>query len=73
MKEVISKFGEPDLRMSTCHATITPERDGQPEKAQSFPAMVYSNLSEVAEVRVMVYPMGRVEFWFSGKVKKAEN
>lgn len=70
VQEVLSKFGEPDLRMSTGHATITPERDGQPETTQSFPAMIYSNLSKVAEVRVVVYPTGRVEFLFSGKEKK---
>jgi hypothetical protein len=34
--------------------------------------MIYSNLSEVAEVRVVLYPMGRVEFLFSGKALKKE-
>lgn len=70
VQDVISQWGEPDLRMSTGLSKITPERDDQPETAQSFPAMIYSNLSEVAEVRVVVFPMGRVEFLFSGKEKK---
>jgi hypothetical protein len=29
--------------------------------------MIYSNLSEAAQVRVAVYPTERVEFWFSAK------
>jgi hypothetical protein len=33
--------------------------------------MIYSNLSEAAQVRVVVYSMGRVEFLFSGKELEA--
>jgi hypothetical protein len=54
------------------HSCTTPEQEGTPETSQSFPTMIYSNLSEVAEVRVVLYPMGRVEFLFSGKALKKE-
>jgi hypothetical protein len=65
VQEVISTFGEPDLRLSM--STITPEKACQPETTQSFPQWVFSNLSEVAEVRITIYPTDRVGFSFRAK------
>lgn len=70
VQQVISTFGEPDLRLSM--STTTPEKARQPETTQSFPQWVYSNLSEVAEVRVVVYPTDRVEFCILAKTLKAD-
>jgi hypothetical protein len=46
---------------------MTSSRVAQVGCTRSYPAMIYSNLSEVAVVRVVVYPTDRVEFWFSAK------
>ncbi len=49
----------------------TPERDGRPETTQSHPVMIYTRLSETADVHVIVYPTDRVGISFQGKeVKK---
>jgi hypothetical protein len=66
VQDVVAALGEPDakgLRM----AVTTSETDGRPEATQSYPAMTYTKLSEVAYVNVQVYPNDRVAITFHGK------
>jgi hypothetical protein len=73
VQEVTSAFGEPDIRQPVGWVSTTPERDGKPETTKSYPVMIYSKLSEVADVHVTIYPTDRVGFSFQGKaVKKHE-
>jgi len=66
VQDVVAALGEPDvkgLRMSV----TTPEKEGTPETTQSYPAMTYSKLSDVANVIVQVFPNDRVAITFQGK------
>lgn len=58
--DVIAAFGEPDRRHPVGIVTITPERDGKPETSENLPLLVYTRLSETAEVYVTVHPTDRV-------------
>ena len=71
IQDVAAAFGEPDIRQAIGMVVTTPERDGKPEMTQSYPVMIYTKLSEIANVHVTDYPTDRVGITFQGKgVKK---
>jgi hypothetical protein len=70
VQEVTSAFGEPDIRQPVGWVSTTPERGGKPETTKSYPVMIYSKLSKVADVHVTIYPTDRVGFSFRGKAVK---
>ena len=70
LQEVTNAFGEPDIRQPIGWVSTTPERDGKPETTKSYPVMIYSKLSEFADVHVTIYPTDRVGFSFQGKAVK---
>lgn len=71
VQDVTGAFGEPDIQQPIGWVTTTPERDGKPETTKSYPAMIYTKLSEIADVHVTIYPTDRVAIMFQGKgVKK---
>ena len=67
VEDVIVTLGEPDRDMEVGNSVTRPERDGVPEETTYYRNLLYYNLSETAEVRVTVYPLGEVAFSFTGK------
>ena len=47
-----------------------PERAAKPETTQSYPVMIYTKLSEIADVHVTIYPMDRIWIRFQAKAAK---
>jgi len=72
VQDVTAAFGEPDIRQPIGEVVITPERDGKPETTKSYPAMIYTGLSETADIRVTIYPADRVGISFEGKAVKKD-
>src|SRR6266403_1249049 len=68
--DVIAALGEPDRRHPVGVVTVTPEREGRPETTENLPLLVYTNLSDTAEVYVTVHPNERVGISLQGKGKK---
>ena len=66
VQDVVAALGEPDIK-GLSMAVTTPEKEGMPETTQSYPVMTYSNLSDIANVNVQVYPTERVAITFQGK------
>lgn len=70
-QDVTNAFGQPDINHQVGRVTTTPERKGKPEITKSRPVMVYTKLSEIADVYVTIRPNDRVDIHFQGKgVKK---
>ena len=67
VQEVTSAMGEPDLKRPNGMVSTTPERDGNPEITLTYPTMIYTKLSGVADVHVLIYPNDRVAISFQGK------
>jgi hypothetical protein len=67
LKQVLSSLGKPDRDNAVGMTVVTPERNGKPETTQNFRTLVYTNLSDSAEIHVTVYPMDRVAITFQGK------
>src|SRR5215467_7303905 len=66
VQEVAAALGEPDVQ--GLRLTVTaPEKEGQPETTQTYPAMTYSKLSDTAIINVQVYPDDKVGITFQGK------
>jgi hypothetical protein len=72
IQEVTAAFGEPEIRQSVGMVITTPEKDGKPETTRSYPVLIYTGLSEMADVHVTVYPDDRVGFSFQGKAVKKD-
>jgi hypothetical protein len=71
MQDVTTAFGRPDFDHPSGMVVTTPERDGKPETTKSYPEMIYTKLSEFADVHITVYPTDKVGISFEGKgVKK---
>jgi hypothetical protein len=70
VKDVTRAFGKPDIHQPVGMVITKPERDGKPETTQSYPVMIYTKLSKIADVHVTVCPMARVGIRFQGKGKK---
>ena len=67
VQDVTSAFGEPDTKQPMGMVITKPERDGKPETTQSYPVMIYTKLSDTADVHVTIYPTDRVGISFQGK------
>ena len=72
IQDVTSTLGEPDIRQPVGMVVTTPERDGEPETTRSYPVMIYTKLSETADIHVIVYPLDRVAISFRGKAVKKD-
>jgi hypothetical protein len=70
VEDVTRAFGEPNIRQPVGMTITEPERDGKPETTQSYPVLIYTKLSDIADVHVAVYPTDRVGISFQGKGKK---
>jgi hypothetical protein len=70
VQEVVGAFGEPDIRQPIGMVQTVPERDGKPETTKSCPVMIYTKLSETADMHVTIYPADRVGISFHGKAVK---
>lgn len=71
VQDVTAAFGEPDIYQKIGCVTTTPERREKPSITKSRPVMIYTKLSEIADVHVTVHPTDRVDVHFQGKgVKK---
>lgn len=67
LSEVLSAFGTPDEDFLTGEGVGSPEEEGKPETMTYYRALTFKNLSDTANVRVIVYPDDRVGFAFMGK------
>jgi hypothetical protein len=65
VQDVKSAFGNPEDQRKV--VTTVPERDGKPEIVMSRPLMIYTKLSEIADVHVIVSPDDRVDIRFHSK------
>ena len=70
VEDVITALGKPDSDMEAGSSITYPEKDGNPEQTTYYRTLSYRNLSETANVRVMVYPAGQVAFSIGGKALK---
>jgi hypothetical protein len=73
LQDVVSSFGEPDIRHPIGMMQTIPERDGNPETTQSYPVLIYTKLSETADIHVTIYPTDRVAIAFQGKAVKEDS
>ena len=67
LEQVLTALGQPDRDSPVGMTIVAPERSGKPETTQNFRTLVYSKLSETAEVHITVYPTDRVAIMFQGK------
>ncbi|HSU53230.1 MAG TPA: hypothetical protein VLT36_04145 [Candidatus Dormibacteraeota bacterium] len=67
LQEVVASFGEPDIKQPVGMTVTKPEREGEPETTRSYPVMIYTKLSDIADVHVTIYPTDRVGISFQGK------
>ena len=67
VQDVTRTFGEPDIHQPVGCVVTTPERDGNPETTKSYPVMIYTKLSDIADVHVTIYPADHVGLSFQGK------
>jgi hypothetical protein len=72
IQDVTAAFGEPDIKHDVGMMQTMPERDGKPETTRSFPVMIYTKLSETADVHVAIYPTDKVGISFQGKAVEKE-
>jgi len=70
VEDVTRAIGEPDIRQPVGMVITEQERDGKPETTRSYPVLIYTKLSNIADVHVTVYPTDRVGISFQGKGKK---
>src|SRR5258708_3995019 len=70
LDQVIAAFGQPDIDQPVGVVQIIPERDGKPEITNSSRVVIYTKLSETADVHVKVHPTNIVGFSFSSKAVK---
>lgn len=71
LDEVIAAFGQPDIDQPVGFIKTIPEHDGKPETTESFRVLIYTKLSDTADVHVTVHPNDRVGISLQGKeVKK---
>jgi hypothetical protein len=67
LDEVLQQFGEATFDLPDGDGTERPEKGGKPPAIERFRTLVYSNLSEVADVRVTDYHKDRVHVTLVGK------
>ena len=67
LDQVLASLGPPERDSAVGMTVVTPERGGKPETTQNFRTLVYTKLSDTAEIHITVYPMDRVAITFEGK------
>ena len=72
VQDLIAAFGQPDVRIPLRMTVITEAKEGLPETTQSYPVMIYNNLSDVAVIHATVYPNDKVAISFQTKPKLAK-
>jgi hypothetical protein len=70
LQDVTTMLGEADIKQLVGMVITKPEREGKPETTQSYPVMIYTKLSDIADIHVMIYPTDRVGISFQGKAVK---
>lgn len=70
LHDVTTAFGKADIKQAVGMVITKPERKGKPETTQSYPVMIYTKLSDIADVHVTIYPTDRVGISFQGKAVK---
>lgn len=65
--DVRRELGEPDVEMRQGLWMSPPRADDGPEAVQTFPSLIYRNLSPTANVSAIVYPNGEVQWSLSAK------
>jgi len=70
IQELTTAFGEPAIKQEI-GATITmPELGDQAETTRSYPVVIYTGKSKIADIHAMIYPTDRVQISFRGKSAK---
>ena len=64
---VLAALGKPDRDNPAGLMRTSPERDGQPPETRAFRTLLYTALSDTANVQVVVQDNERVTFSFLGK------
>lgn len=72
LDQVIAAFGQPDIDQPVGVIQTIPERDGKPEITNSSRVVIYTKLSETADVHVKVHPTNIVGFSFWSKQVKED-
>jgi hypothetical protein len=65
--DAISKFGPPETDLAQGVGRLTPESNGQPSSREWFRNVVFTTLSDVADVHVTDYHKDRVHVRLQGK------
>jgi hypothetical protein len=65
--DVFAELGEPDRDEHGGVTVTTPEQDGQPPETRAYRTLLYTRLSDVADIRVVVSDSDQVSFSFLGK------
>ena len=73
LDDVLVNFGKPDQDHENGVMIMVPEMGDNSPKEQSYRSLVYENLSDVADIRVTVYPNERVGIGFTGKYIRDKN
>jgi hypothetical protein len=67
LDDVLASLGKPDQDREDGIMIMLPETEDTPSKEQWYRSLIYENLSDVADIRVTVYPNERVGIGFMGK------
>ena len=73
LDNVLTVLGKPDQDYADGVMVMLPETEDNPHKEQAYRSLVYEKLSDVADVRVTVYPNERVGIGFTGKYTGNKN
>lgn len=67
LDDALKILGPPDHDLPTGESSTEPPKDGKPEVTVFYRNLLYHHLSDMADVRVRVYPTDRVQFQFVSK------
>ncbi len=67
LDDVFAALGQPDRDSAVGMTVVRPEKGDQAPTTQNFRTLVYTKLSETADIHITVYPMDRVAITFQGK------
>jgi hypothetical protein len=67
LDDVLREFGQPDNDHAASRGETTPEQEGKPETTRFYRRLIYTQLSQTADIHVTVHPTDRVATTFLGK------
>jgi len=67
LEDVIAAFGKPDYDRDVGMMVTTPAKDGMAPETRAYRVLVYTRLSEVADVHATILADDRVSITFAGK------